>query len=617
MANEPKLLSIPVPDLGLDTDSPPHSIKANKAPKLQNVLVDRPGILPMRGPINQTNEYGAIPAAGVRPVGIWAFNNNLLIGRRTQSATTVRDPWVAPYRKAAAEAELSVGASPSKFVNLDTGAVVDVTTGTGLLVPGPSWTRLGDFVYGISFAAVATNSVNVNGGFQWLTRVLRWDGTSTPPVSHTNSPYGGQAIKAHYRRLFVLGGRNPDGTGTIQPNTLWFSDPVAAAALPDTAVAWTDDTSGLVNQLTMLGDDNDFGVAMAKIGQNLAILRRRSIWILYGYSPSTFLLRPFTTDYGCIDPRSVVETNDGVYFMSSQGFMYFDGSQITDVSQNLRTSLTASALTAVGDSGTDGGRCVARQIHHGYIGVSVGDSSGVNAGVGSTTSFAAIYNYGRNAWVNITSGACIGNYPTGFGITQTKAFMYDDSRILNATQMTLPEAVPHTERGFDEVANPFRWIGTPLFDGVSNTLRNTVPVSMFPTVGTRTAIAARWQTALIAVNNAFQRAQLNRVGLDYTWKVSVPTAFREGWQVTVKDTHATQIHADRVPIQSEAPGVGDDAYIYRQRYVADCYSEASDVYFEVAVFGTVSYDPDFPAEASIQGLNLLFQPSHARRDDLV
>lgn len=617
MANEPKLLTIPVPDLGLDTDSPPHAIKGNKAPMLQNVLVDRPGILPMRGPINQSVDHSAVPALGIRPVGIWRFNNILLIGKRGQSATRTRDPWVAPYRKASAETQLSQSGTNAKYVNLDTSASSDVALATEEQVPGPSWTRLGDFVYGISFSSTAANNVTVNGGVQYLNTVSRWDGTTTAPVVNANAPKGGQAIKAHYRRLFVLGGRNPDASGTIQANTLWFSDPVAAAALPDTVAAWSDDASGLVNQLQMLGDDNDFGVALAKVGQNLAIFRRRSIWLLYGYSPSTFLLRPFTTDVGCIDPRSVVEDNDGVYFMSSDGYMFFDGAQLTDVSQNLKTSLVTSALTAVGDNGYDGGRCIASQIHNGYIGVSVGDSSGVSAAVSSTTEFAGIYHSSRNAWVNITSGACIGNAPIGFGITQTKAFMYDDSRILNATQMTLPEAVPNTERGFDEVANPFRWIGTPLFDGVSNTLRNSVPISMFPSVGTRTAIAAKWQTSLIAVNNAFQRAQLNRVVLDYTWKVIAPTAFYEGWQIMIKDTHATEIHADRVPIQSEVPGFSDDAYVVRQRYVADCYSEASDVYIEVAVFGTVSYDPDFPADASIQGISLLFQPSHARRDDLV
>jgi hypothetical protein len=73
-------------------------------------------------------------------------------------------------------------------------------------------------------------------------------------------------------------------------------------------------------------------------------------------------------EQGCIDPRSIVEYEDGCFFMSDRGFMYFDGSQLINTTQGvLRSSLVEAALAAVGDDGTDGGYVTASCLPNGYI----------------------------------------------------------------------------------------------------------------------------------------------------------------------------------------------------------------------------------------------------------
>lgn len=609
---EPQLFTIPAADQGLDTDSSPDSIAARKSPYLSDFLVDREGVLPMRGPLNDAVEFQAVPAAGPKVVGAWSHNDRVLIGRRAQSATAVRDPWVAPYRKASAESELATADETLKHVDLKTGVVSDVAAVDQDDTIGPSFTRLGDYVYGIGYSREATNSVTVNGGSQWLTQILRWDGTAAALTVYANAPVGAQAVKSHYRRLFVLGGRNPDGSGAIQPNALWFSDPTDDAALTDALTSWQDDTTGLVNQIELLADDNDFGVALARVGSDLCILRRRSIWVLSGYSPSTFTSKPFSHEVGCIDPRSVVEHDDGVYFMSDRGFMFFDGAQLVDVSPQLRTSLLASALAVVGDRGVDGGRCVAAPLLHGYIGVSVGTSSSESTD-DSTTQFAGLFHPARNAWVYVSSSALIGGFPVGFGRSSTEAYVYDDSRLLDASKMTLPESASSVDRGFDYVASVFRWVGPPTFGGTGNTLLDSAGTEAFPSDGTRYIIPSTWHIPLLAITGPTRRGQIDRLILDYTWKMATTGTGDDAWRILMYDQDgATLLSLDNADPQDEEPdtlGQAPTVRASRERWVLDLYAEASDI--EAIV--QVKTDAVPPAEATLQALHLVVQEGHTHR----
>lgn len=566
---------------GIDTDSAPEAIPDSKAPVVENFLVDRPGQLPMRGPINEaTGALGV--SAGRKLVGCWKFNDKLLLGYRAVSATAVRDPWTVNYRTATA-AQLATAALANKHVDLVTGTVTSVVPATVGLVPGPSSTRLGAFVYGISFDT-PTAAVNENGTFKKLTSLLHWDGTATDPVAHTNAPRGAQAVRSHSQRLFVLGGRNPDGTGTIQQNTLWWSDPIAGVTvLPDTLAAWQDDTSGLTNQIIVDSDDaSDFGVGLANLGANLVIFKRRSIHVLTGYSSSTWQIKTFTLEQGCIDARSIVECEDVVFFMSDQGYMAFDGTQIRSASMNLNSSLLASAVAAVGSPGQDGGRACAARLPNGYIGLTIGKSSSASIADVSTTSFCGLYHVERGAWVTLQSDTLVSGCPLYMDRSTSKTFIVDEDQVLQANKLTAPEQEIAVKRGFDTNGS----IGGP--------------------------IKARFQSKLCKLSSPLMRSQLHRFMLDYNFRVvgtlddNMELGFpgSSGWYVTLLTADGDVLTPEyQVPIQGETT-----VHPFRRRHVKDVFAEASDLQVRVEWRDT----PLSLITASVLGFTAEYQTTRAR-----
>jgi hypothetical protein len=615
-----RLLSIPVPDLGLDQDSGPEAIAARKAPVLENFLTDRPGTIVMRGPLRGFLEYQDSEAL-TPPVGFPVYNDNILIGRASDTAGY--HPWVAPYKRPNSETLLAPADETLKHVNLSTGVVTDVTTTDQRTVPGQSWTRLGEPVYFIGYAAEPGESVSVNGGYQWLTYLCRWDGTTAEPTEYTNAPRGAQAVKAHHRRLFVLGGRNPDGSGSISGNTLWYSDPTDDSALTDALTSWQDDASGLVNQIVLLADDNDFGVALAQLGGNLVILRRQSIWVLYGYSPSTFLVKPVVTELGCLDPRSVVESEEGVYFMSQQGFVRFDGAGVEVVSQGLRTTMSMTAQLVVGGTGSAGGYVTATAIGDGYIGLVASGWTPGSFPDPDALDHSLIYDTKSGAWVTITSDALQGGGPLGYVRTATQTVTYDRNLLFDATYMTLPELLAPAERGADTIPEFFHWVGTPEFSGTSDTLIDGEGVEMFPGTETEYLIPARWRTTLIALTGPLRRAQINRTILDYAWQVSEDSGNADqAWEVELSPAYNDNFAAvtyifdeqNRTEAFPADQGVVIPSEQRRVRGVRDGFFEASDVVVEVRATGALTKDK--PGYADVQGVHLLVQESHTRRSSL-
>lgn len=574
-----RAITIQPPYDGIDSDSAPDAIEPTKGHVVANFLVDRPGQLPIRGPLNETTVILS-SSSGEKPVGVWPFNDKLLVGYRAPSATAKRDPWVAPYRKAALAADLSAaltGANALKVIDLAASPVTvsSLTPTDASRVPGPRYTRLGAHVYGVSFDTT-TAAVNENGGFRKLTSILRWDG-AVEPVVHVNAPRGAQDIRAHYQRLFVLGGRNPDGTGQIANNTLWYSDPIAGTTpLPDTLAAWQDDTSGLVNQIVVDSDQSDdFGAALARVGQSLVIFKRRSIHVLHGHSPSTFQVRPFTLEQGCIDPRSIVEYEDGCLFMSDQGFMWFDGSQLVNMTPLQRSSIVAAAVEHVGDAGVDGGRCVAGRLPNSYIALSIGRSSSTSNPDSSTTSFCGMLHVPRRAWATLSSDVLTGRYAISFGRSSTKTYVLDDRRIVLANKITAPEQTSSSTRGYDVTEG-----GVPLI------------------------IPAELRTRLAPLSSPLHRSQLHRFLFDYTFERSIGGEF-DAWQVQLSDGEGSNLGVYRVRSQTAASK--------RRRHVRDVFAEANDVQVVVTL-------PDDGVtgglvRASILPMTVEFQATRQRRTE--
>lgn len=122
----------------------------------------------------------------------------------------------------------------------------------------------------------------------------------------------------HKNRLFMWGQADA-------PNYLFYSKQF----LPD---VWTGDDAGNI------GIPSGKAItACARFYNDLMIATDDEIYILQGYTPSTFgLLKINTGGIGVSAPHSVVSVGKMIYFMHATGFYRFDGIGIIYLSKNIR-----------------------------------------------------------------------------------------------------------------------------------------------------------------------------------------------------------------------------------------------------------------------------------------
>lgn len=495
---------IAIPYLGMNTDTVPRLLPETKAPLIKNFLFDRPGVLPMRGPICEGLTWNNGAAIGL--LGVWAYNDKLLISRYAASSTKTRDYWVAPYRRASATTQLRDPNPTMQYIDLAAGTVSTINAAGGQLglVNGLRGIRVGNFIYGVG-AGSTTSPVSQDGSFFPSTGLIRWDGSSSSPISYGSAPGVIQDIALHYQRLFCLGGvPNASFATPIEFNSLFWSDPLPTdgTGLSTAASAWQDDVSGLTNRIVVGGDNpNDFGVALAHVGSNLCVLKRRSIWMINGTSPSNFVVKQANNDVGCIDPRSVVEYNEGVYFMSDRGYMYFDGVTVTNVSEGLSSSLVTNAIAQVGSQGVDGGYCRATLLGMGYIMVTTGFV------LGSTLNAAAdadawLFHVPTRAWQQLSTAALATIIAGGRSTNHT--WIMDNTKLIKANYVLQPNNAPVGTAGFDSVD--------------SGTTKFTIP--------------SRLVTRALSLAGPPAMSKLIRALVDYYWTLD-NSVTRSGWFTSV------------------------------------------------------------------------------------
>lgn len=478
--------TIPPAVRGLDNTSSPGTVPEGFAPVLRNLLVHREGLLPMRGPIHDTVSR----ALGTNEIitGAWVFNDNILVSRMAKSATAKQEPWTTPYRKAAASTDLARASTTMKLVNLTAGSVTDVASASSSAdIIGGRGARIGAYVYGFAYDVnTGTNpAVSEQGGNLYRRRFLRWDGSTTAPTvdDGTGGPEGGQDVIAHLNRIWALGGRdNPSlAPGLIEFNSVYYSDLFGPTTMSDDTF-WKETTN---SNKTIVDSDNpnDFGVGFALQDQNLMVFKRRSIHILYGYSPSTFQWRPLTYELGCVDRRSIVQHAGSVYWMSDQGIHSYDGQEIHshELHAPIEQDLVSAIAQTVGDSGVDGGRAIGTILPNEYALFAVSKQNTLTgAQAAEPAQFSALLHCPTGRWTTFRTDAMDTTVPVEMDRTSNHVWITDGTSLAKATNITAPDAAVEADRGYDLVGgvtaartnlitNPqFNITATPTFRSVSN-----------------------------------------------------------------------------------------------------------------------------------------------------
>lgn len=149
--------------------------------------------------------------------------------------------------------------------------------------------------------------------------------STSPSLLVTPTP---QFIENHINRVWTLDG-----------NTLRFSS-------LDTSISGENfndwDTANNAGSIIIPSGDGDTGTGLYSLGNTLYVFQRRAIWGIYGNSPANFELRNITNETGMLDKRTLVEWNNLMVFLSDQGIILFDGSNVRNVSYGVVNSLINS-----------------------------------------------------------------------------------------------------------------------------------------------------------------------------------------------------------------------------------------------------------------------------------
>jgi len=126
-----------------------------------------------------------------------------------------------------------------------------------------------------------------------------YDGTAA--ATKTAIPTGSY-VAVHNDRLFIQ-----------DDHYLYYSDLFNGEEFPN------------LNTLPIEPESNaGIGTGIISLGEQLVVCKQHRVYVLTGYYPEQFELIPRSKNIGCIAPKTLVEGNNAVYFLSSRGAERFN-----------------------------------------------------------------------------------------------------------------------------------------------------------------------------------------------------------------------------------------------------------------------------------------------------
>lgn len=509
---------------GWNTEAAPEYLGEAQAPLVENLLC-RTGKLVMRGPIHHLSSSLGFPA-GSRVHGIMYVNGQLLVNTDTGNA--------------AYAAAVPGGVTVSASVPFTSGNTRP--KGRSMRLLSYSWCK------------------GTSG------RLLRWDGTAVEPTSFTepNAPNNFADLDLFAERLFVAGG-TVNGTGAA--NTLLFSD--AGGPVAGTVADWTDNASGLINQIVVGGPEAI--VALRAVGRDLVVLKRTSAWVLSGSGASSFSVRQISGSYGCLDAFSVVAVDDALYWLSDSGYVRWDGAQTVVVSRAIEDDLTRAAARVLSGGATY--RAAAALLRGDVILLSVSNMGDTGSGTPEAY-FQALYDTNRGTWTKF-------------------------SHAVNALPIAALQRL-------DDINHTLASDGANLFYvsdlGISEVRQGSLARELKDTIsGVTAAIPAKWHSRLVRLGSPTLASQLHRILIDYRADNGDAAP---AWNVTVLRGDGTTAVATYA-LPGEA--LGSPTYLYRRRASNDAFAEAVDVQVRIEWAGETD-----AVQAELYDVTVEYQSTHQR-----
>ncbi len=487
------------PTLGEFPSLPPDQIPAGGARALRNFLVHQPHKITPRGNIGIPGAAvgSVVNAAGAPLAGTVAFQDYCTCSFRAVASGPLVDHWRVPINRPTSAGQLvqpylaGDGLRPADILSGSAGTPAGVSDADR--VPSERNALLNGFVYSPS---IGGTSVSIPGGVAQQNLVVRYSSLSIGN-RFQNGPVFVQDVAAHYNRLFVVAGRDPGVGSGYNPSALYWCVEGGLDG-SDLLADWKDPVSGLINKIEVGSSLNgDFCCALGRVNGHLVIFKRNSVWILYGTSSEDFTLRQLRSTSGCVEPRSVVTADDGVYFASQYGYEKFDGRSFSLVSGPVSDTWLEFSNRGPGASTTNHSYIRCEALPNGYIFVAFGtDPFAAFAADGAERNW--LYHMESGAWTQVaTAHAGLGLSAAG---AVNRALMLPNSVSLwGASKWARADKLtygPDTTNGLRDA------------DGSTNY-----------------AVALSWTTGVADLGRQWEAARFNRGTADYrhTWVDATPT----------------------------------------------------------------------------------------------
>ena len=129
-------------------------------------------------------------------------------------------------------------------------------------------------------------------------------------------------------------------------NYLFLGNVVVSSATHKSRIYWSNikDTGTwlLTNFIEISKDDGQQIIHMDVIGDRLVIFKERAIYNVFftGDNDIPFIVQKSNSPTGCVSPFSIQEVENGLVFLSADGFYYYDGNNAYKISSNIQTTLS-------------------------------------------------------------------------------------------------------------------------------------------------------------------------------------------------------------------------------------------------------------------------------------
>ena len=160
----------------------------------------------------------------------------------------------------------------------------------------------------------------------------KWTGTGATSALGGTPPANVKHVQSHKRRLFMA--NSSAGTSRLHYSAL------------DDAEDWT--TVSDAGFIDINDRDGDVITGLCSLGSVLLIFKKRSIFALYGNSPSNFSIAQLSPSVGCANPKTIVKCDKFCIFLSADGVYSCNDDGPVLLNYNIKPTIDAITDTARG-----------------------------------------------------------------------------------------------------------------------------------------------------------------------------------------------------------------------------------------------------------------------------